>query len=521
METTWVSLAELKRGVVGLDIETSGLSRTRDRVLVITLSDGERCYYTRQWTPELATFLSECEAVAVHNGTNFDIPMLLRSGASIDEVLSVRWVDTLTEAALRFRLSRYDLKTVLREALGVNIDKNIDHSAWSGELSDAQLSYIANDVRYLPRLVGPPTPRARLERALVPRLAIMANNGFPVDVDRLLSSCREWVVEAERCRAEFTAKYGVNPQSPKAVLSLLNALGIPAQSTGAADLAAFTEYEIVRDLLSARAARKLAMYNDEWVTRHVEGGRVFPSWWTAGTATGRMSCSDPNAQQFPPQVRACIGGSGVLSVDYSQIEIRVAAHVSRDPALLSAVASGDIHTAIAAKLFRVEAPSKEQRKSAKAVTFALLYGGSPNTIRRHAAAMGAQVDDPQDLFVRFFDEFYHLSLWRRRAFDLSRFDSVTVPLPFGERELVGKEVTPQRILNTIVQGTAAAGIKLAITHLPRRALVRCFGQVHDELVFEGDPDIAQDVEEAMLKGMEEVIPGTPISVEAKHAPYWS
>jgi DNA polymerase-1 len=268
---------------------------------------------------------------------------------------------------------------------------------------------------------------------------------------------------------------------------------------------------------------------------HFEGNRIYADFYQVGAEPGRMSCSRPNLQNIPRDkaYRACIGparGRVLVSADYSQIEMRIAAVLSGDEALLAAFRAGeDIHTATAERALGAHpAMSKEERtylrQLAKTLNFGLLYGAGALTFRESAVASGVSLtlEEAEQFRNRFFSAYRGLQRWQA----VQGNSTGPVRTLAGRRRLRVPSYTQR--LNTPVQGTAADLLKLALARIwedrhahPTAALVNI---VHDEILIECDAGEAEAVKVWLKDHMEavgpELVPDVPIVAEAQVIPWW-
>ena len=254
-------------------------------------------------------------------------------------------------------------------------------------------------------------------------------------------------------------------------------------------------------------------------------GRVHTSYHQAGAATGRLASNDPNLQNIP--IRSVDGrrireafiappGRKIVACDYSQIELRIMAHLSGDPGLVAAFASGaDVHAATAAEVFAVpqDQVSREQRSAAKAINFGLMYGMSAFGLARQ---LGIGRGEAQDYIALYFSRFSGVRDFMERVRMQAREDGY-VETVFGRR-LVLPEIRSRNqaqragaeraAINAPMQGTAADIIKRAMVTVDawlqaegagRAAMIM---QVHDELVFEADAGFVDSLLAAVKARME-------------------
>ena len=268
------------------------------------------------------------------------------------------------------------------------------------------------------------------------------------------------------------------------------------------------DYPLPKLLLEQRGLAKLkSTYTDKLPTMiNVASGRVHTSYHQAGTATGRLSSSNPNLQNIPikteqgrrvRQAFVAPPNHVIVAADYSQIELRIMAHLSQDPTLLAAFANGeDIHSSTAAEVFDTTADrvTAQQRRSAKAINFGLIYGMS-------AFGLGKQLqigrNEAQGYIDRYFQRypgvFEYMAQVRESAAERGFVETVfgrRLYLPeINARNAMRRQASERTAINAPMQGTAADIIKLAMISVDRwifadQLQCRMTMQVHDELVLE-------------------------------------
>jgi DNA polymerase-1 len=532
---------------IAFDIETGGL-RIYDPVYVVSMyhpSVGAAVVQVND-DPKRLRLLLEGKRLAGHNIAAFDTPFLLHRGVTPKAIY-----DTLIAERVVLRSGRRDVKAdlalVLKRRLRIEIDKNIvDHTSWGSELTEDMLAYCVNDVQHILRLVDAQVKVAaevnktdalvsEMETAMV--VAYMCARGMPVDRNeyyRLLTESRRL---SEQLRQELADEGLSNPNSPTAVVRWLAARGVPVSDSRADTLEDIVSSpsmpeeakEAVRRVLEAREARKRTMYDEEWWEKYVDPDhRVRSRFWQIGADTGRFSSSEPNLQQIPRSHRAMFRapeGRVFIVADYSQIEIFVAAALSGEWLLLESTVSGDVHSEVAQAVFG--SVTKATRQAAKAASFTLIFGGGVSGLRRAAHQLGVELSETQAMHVKsmYFARYPRLAAWVRKT--VSRVDAmrrlgaayVVTTGKYGvDRALFGDSLTPTRVLNTAVQGTAAVGLKRALRRLYQLGLapVLC-AVVHDEIVAEVREDenpeeIRDAIIDAMKVGMVEALAGHGIDV---------
>ena len=360
----------------------------------------------------------------------------------------------------------------------------------------------------------------KLELPIAELLAIMENRGVAVDVKELerLLELFESEVAQETARAHASVGHEFNVASPKQLqVVLFEELGLPKTKkiktgfTTDADALAWlfekTSHPVLASLLRIREVKKLATTIDGLIAEIASDKRIHTHFAQTVAATGRLSSVGPNLQNIPVRtedgrkIRATfIAGKGfdaLLTADYSQIEMRIMAHLSHDANLIKAFESGeDLHASIAGEVFGVK-PSDvdpEMRRQIKAMSYGLAYGLSSYGL---AAQLDLTPPAAQDLMDRYFERFGGIRDYLRTVVEEARKVGYTETVMGRRRYLPDllsdnrqrREVAERMALNAPIQGSAADIIKLAMLNV-QKALVeggftsRLLLQVHDELILE-------------------------------------
>ncbi|MBZ5529746.1 MAG: DNA polymerase I, partial [Acidobacteriia bacterium] len=276
---------------------------------------------------------------------------------------------------------------------------------------------------------------------------------------------------------------------------------------------------------------------------HPETGRLHTSFSQTGTATGRLSSSDPNLQNIPVrselgrEIRAAFAaekGKLLLSADYSQIELRIMAHFSDDPVLVAAFRNGeDIHARTAQEVFGVGplAQTAEHRRAAKAINFGIIYGLSAFGL---AQQLGIEQKEAAQFISAYFQRYRGVKQYLDRILEETRKSTVAKTL-FGRIRPIPEIASPQvqlrnfaerTALNSPLQGTAADLIKLAMISIQRRLAAerleaRMILQVHDELLFEAPRGELESLRALVREEMQNVYAlKVPLVVDVKSGPNW-
>ncbi len=400
----------------------------------------------------------------------------------------------------------------------------------------------------------------RIEEPLLKVLARMERTGVRVDLESLrefAAVLREEILTHERSVRELAGEPGLNVSSPRQVGTVLfEKLALDpkakksARGTWSTDeetlLALADRSPIIGEILEFRAAKKLLSTYIEPLPLYVSpiDGRVHTTFNQALTATGRLSSSNPNLQNIPirtergKEIRKAFTAQGpdrvILSADYSQIELRIMAHLSCDEHLLEAFRAGeDVHRATAAKIFGIPVSevSAEQRRVAKTANFGIMYGISAFGLaqRLHCSRSEAKkiIDD-------YFLSFPAIRSFIDGAVSFAR-ESLYVETIFGRRrylpDIVSKNATVRSLaernaVNAPIQGTSADIIKLAMISIDRR--LREAGlqskmvlQIHDELLFELPLSELEELRSIVVQEMENVVElSVPLTVECSYGKNW-
>lgn len=317
-----------------------------------------------------------------------------------------------------------------------------------------------------------------------------------------------------------------------------------AQSTSSAVLEGLAvQHKIVADILEFRMYEKLRSTYLEPLPAMADGnGRIHTTFNQLATATGRLSSSNPNLQNIPvrgplgAQMRSCFVAAPdhlLVAADYSQIELRVLAHMSKDPTLCEAFASGqDIHARTASILFDTKNVSPEERRKAKTINFGLLYGMGPQKLGRE---LGISLKDAKEFIAVYFSklsrvrEFYEeIEAKAKELGYVTTLAGRRRMLPdINSRNANLAQQARRMAINTVVQGSAADIIKKAMLEVDKSAVIGEFGarlilQIHDELVLEAPADTARAVGEAVAGIMGGVYAlSVPLAVDWGVGPDWN
>jgi len=398
----------------------------------------------------------------------------------------------------------------------------------------------------------------KIDLPLAPVLADIERVGIRVDRKELDKMSVSMEKEVRRLEKEIWKLAGseFNVNSPTQLAEILfDKLNLQPNARRGKAKARSTAVDILEELsaqhpLPAKIIeyREIAKLKSTYVDAlpkliHPETGRLHTSFSQTGTATGRLSSSDPNLQNIPirselgREIRAAFvaeKGKLLLSADYSQIELRIMAHFSKDPVLVDAFRNGeDIHARTAQEVFGVGplAQTAEHRRAAKAINFGIIYGLSPFGL---AQQLGIEQKEAARFINAYFTRYRGVKAYLENILAETRKTEVAKTL-FGRIRPIPEINSPQMqlrnfaertALNSPLQGTAADLIKLAMIRIDRRLAdeefqARMILQVHDELLFEAPAKERAKLEKLVKEEMEGVHKlAVPIVVEVGVGPNW-
>ncbi|MDW2274900.1 MULTISPECIES: DNA polymerase I [unclassified Vibrio] len=397
-----------------------------------------------------------------------------------------------------------------------------------------------------------------IEMPLVPVLSRIERTGVFIDEMKLSAQSVEITARLDELekKAYEIAEQEFNMNSPKQLQAILfEKMGLPVVKKTPSGTPSTNEevlqelaldYPLPKLILEYRGLAKLkSTYTDKLPKMiNPSTGRVHTSYHQAVTATGRLSSTDPNLQNIPirneagrriRQAFVAPSGHKILAVDYSQIELRIMAHLSGDQALLDAFRDGkDIHAATAAEIMGVsiEDVSSEQRRRAKAVNFGLIYGMSAFGLAKQLGIPRGEAQAYMDTyFERYPGVMQYMEDTRSTAADKGYVETIfgrRLHLPeIKSRNGMRRKAAERAAINAPMQGTAADIIKKAMLWVDQwiqeegNGRVKLLMQVHDELVFEVEESSLSEIESKVQKLMESAAElKVPLVAEAGHGDNW-
>lgn len=482
----------------------------------------------------LKPIFAEPESVKIAQNLKYDLKVLSRYGV----LVSGKCFDTmLASYVLEAGQTRYDLETLALRHLN---QKTLSYESLTGKGAkaicfsevavDLATQYAAEDADITFRLYEYLSEKIRatsslqkvfetIEMPLLPVLMRMEQRGVLIDSEKLLAQSREIeqsLLQLEKLAFE-EAGQAFNLASPKQLQQILfEKMQLPIRKNTPGGQASTSEevlqelaenYRLPSLILEHRHLSKLkSTYTDKLPLEvNPRTGRVHTHYLQTGAATGRLASSEPNLQNIPIRTeqgrrirQAFIAPPGyqLLAADYSQVELRIMAHFSEDPALIQAFSRGeDIHRATASEIFglELEKVTPEMRRHAKAINFGLIYGMSAFGL---AKQLRVSREDAQTYLNRYFERYPKVAAFMERVREQAG-ETGYVETLFGRRLYVSglqdrraatRKGAERAAINAPLQGTAADIIKKAMLSLDKRYAqdesIRMLMQVHDELVFE-------------------------------------
>ncbi|MEA3238693.1 MAG: DNA polymerase I [Candidatus Bipolaricaulota bacterium] len=569
---------------ISIDLETTSVDPMRARIVGISISPRP---YVGYYIPVghdylgapaqlkletvlagLRPFIEGERQHLIGQNIKYDLIVLYRSdlhprGISFDAMIASHLINPEER--------RHNLERITETYLGYNMLSYTELAGKNGKISqvpvDKATFYAAEDAEIVYRVkdlliaglkrVGATKLFEEVEVPLVSVLARMEKNGILVD-EKVLSAqgrdLRERLAVIESDLYEIAGEM-FNPNSPKQIATVLfDHLGLPViekkktgPSTSARVLSELAvQHPLPGKLIEYRELQKLLTTYIDRLPEAInpDTGRIHTSFHQTSTATGRLSSSDPNLQNIPTRTevgdrirRAFVSpdGSLLIGADYSQIEIRLLAHLSEDEHLISAFVEGkDLHRITASRIFAIpeDKVTGKLRNAAKRINFGIIYGISPFGLARE---LGISREEARAYIDRFFAAYPQARSYMDRMVEeaMKKGYAETIlgrrrMLPqLSEKNVTARNFAKRNAVNTPIQGSAADLIKLAMLKLDRliedgTLKAKMLLQIHDELIFEAQiADISQ-ASETIKKEMEGVMDlRVPLKVKVETGKNWS
>ncbi|KLO21748.1 MULTISPECIES: DNA polymerase I [unclassified Marinitoga] len=564
-----------KQDIISFDLETTSIDPYQAEILGIAISfEPKKGYYidiSNEGNEAKKSILKKLwdilkEKNLVGQNLKYDLSIMKTTGFKMktpyfDTMIAAYLIspdsrrfnmDDLAKKYLNYETIKYN--EVVNETLFANTLKDVDSkkvAEYSGEDADITLR-LFHILRPKIYEFGLEKVMFEIENPLIPVLAKMELNGVYFDIPYLKKLEKEYTDISNNILREIKeiAGYGINPNSPKQIRELLfEKLGlVPKKKTKGGQFSTNAQvleemkddHPIIRKILDFRKYQKLLSTYIQSIPKLVnkKTKRVHTSFNQTGTATGRLSSSDPNLQNLPIRdvegekirkaVKAEKDGYILLSADYSQIELRVLAHMSKDPVLIESFKNNlDIHTITAAKLFDVseEQVDHKMRQIGKMINFSIIYGVSSYGLSERT---GVSINDAGIFIKKYFELYKSVEEYQHKILsDLSK--NGYVETLFGRKRFLNnlrlnKNDLKRMAVNTPIQGTASDIMKLAMIKLDKELpeYAKMILQVHDEIVIELPEDKKEEVANIVKKIMENAVTlEVPLKVDINISERWT
>ena len=578
-----------KCSVFAIDTETSSLDTMTADLIGISLAcnEGEGCYipisHSYEGMPKQAPLnminktlglaITKNQKKLVGQNLKFDLPMLNRHGIRVEEFLgdtmlmsyvlnstgTRHGLDRMAQHYLNYEPMKYE------EVVGsaskqinfaqVEIQAATFYAAEDADITLRLFNHLNKKLEDQPKLIN---LLQSIEYPMLQSLIKVETNGAKIDEKMLSKYSDELAIKIEELsRASFEmAGEEFNMDSPKQLVEILyNKLDLPVlkktpkgqPSTNEGTLQRLAEqFDLPKIIIEYRGLAKLkSTYTDSLINiQHPITKRIHTSYQQAVTSTGRLSSTEPNLQNIP--IKTAEGrkireafipekGNVLISADYSQIELRIMAHLSGDKNLTYAFNNNiDVHSSTASEVFNIplEDVSAEHRRSAKAINFGLIYGMSAFGLTRQ---LGIPRHEAQAYLDTYFERYTGVKEYMDSTKELAK-KNLFVETILGRKLHVAsindsnglrRQAAERAAINAPLQGSAADIIKKAMVDVDQwigddNPNIKLIMQVHDELIFEANKDFANDAIGHIVKLMESTIElNIPLIVDANKGKNWN
>ena len=578
-----------KCSVFAIDTETSSLDTMTADLIGISLAcnEGEGCYipisHSYEGMPKQAPLnminktlglaITKNQKKLVGQNLKFDLPMLNRHGIKVEEFLgdtmlmsyvlnstgTRHGLDRMAQHYLNYEPMKYE------EVVGsaskqinfaqVEIQAATFYAAEDADITLRLFNHLNKKLEDQPKLIN---LLQSIEYPMLESLIKVETNGAKIDEKMLSKYSDELAIKIEELsKASFEmAGEEFNMDSPKQLVEILyNKLDLPVlkktpkgqPSTNEGTLQRLAEkFELPKIIIEYRGLAKLkSTYTDSLINiQHPITKRIHTSYQQAVTSTGRLSSTEPNLQNIP--IKTAEGrkireafipekGNVLISADYSQIELRIMAHLSGDKNLTYAFNNNiDVHSSTASEVFNIplEDVTAEHRRSAKAINFGLIYGMSAFGLTRQ---LGIPRHEAQAYLDTYFERYTGVKEYMDSTKELAK-KNLYVETILGRKLHVAsindsnglrRQAAERAAINAPLQGSAADIIKKAMVDVDKwigddNPNIKLIMQVHDELIFEANKDFVNDAIGHIVKLMESTIElNIPLIVDANKGKNWN
>ncbi len=563
-----------KREVLAVDCEATELDPYSTKLVLVQVGTPKKAYifnFQKVDISPLKPLLEDPKRLKIVQNGKFDYQMLkVNAKITIENIFDTMLAERILTTGFKRENS---LEAIALKHLDIQLDKSIWKTFGKiATLTRKQLNYAALDVLVLFPLFKIQfknlqkeklTRIAQLEFRCLPVVAEMELRGSKIDVERWRQNLKELKekrdLAAARIQEELRPLYTntqvdlfgnhvdvVNLNSPIQILGAFRKVGLDLPSTGEAILRR-TNHPLAKMLLEYRSHEKLiSAFGENLIAKiHPKTGRIHPDYRQIGADTGRFACSNPNLQQIPTDsaFRSCFvpaEGYKFVVADYSQIELRIMAELSEDPAFMKAYKEDkDLHRLTASQMYNIpfEQVGKKMRFNAKSINFGLMYGRGANSL---ATQLGISPDEAKLLLNKYFQTYGKVKRWLDKVGREAVRQGYSTTLggrkrwyqrpdpadPSYERQLSHFE---RQGKNTPIQGSSADMIKYALVYIYDKIREKGYDAcpvhtVHDEILVEVRSKQAEEVrdlvEKEMIRAAKVLLKKVPVKVDAKVSDVW-
>ena len=568
---SWAPGPRKPNSTICLDIETSGdaLNIRKAKPEIISVSgDYGKWLLSPDLMQDLIPYLTDPQITVVCHNAAFDLG-IIRAQAKQRLNFGPIW-DTMLAHKLLWNgvidAPKASLEDVALHILGVKLDKTLQAGDWSGDLSDEHLVYSLLDASFLESIQE--KQKEQLNQAGLMKVAEIEFNAIPAVIDVMLNGlgfntqrASEVLEDLSRKRTHLEhdlqdlakannwvspPKKGktsdvFNPRSTVDVLSLIQQVyGFKSKSADSKVLESILrdhpDTTVAKQLLDFREVEKQYGMLKGWLNK-AEAGRLYPKISQMGAESGRIIMSTPNVQQIPrnPELKSLFKaapGCKLIECDYSAIEMRIAACLSKDEAFMNIFKEGkDPHRSTAMAIFGTENISDDQRQIGKTLNFGSLYGGGVNMVRGNLPQLSEI--EAQGFLKKFYESYPGLSLWQAKISDQAPLKMEGGEVYKISRSKLGRVryVPPSYktiLLNNPVQSTGADLLKLAMGKLYKELAahedINIVNLIHDSIVLEAPENKVEEAKALLSMAMEqagnEILELIPCKTDTKISCRW-
>ena len=554
--------------VVAVDTETTGLDPFTSKIRLIQFATDKYAYIVDCFKINeleiLDSLFNSIKPIKIFHNAKFDIKMLKHHyNFEFQNIFDTMLASQIISAGLP---AKHSLKEVTARYIdNTRLDKTEQRSDWSGELTESQLRYAIDDVKILlplreilrEKIINEKLVKvAKLEFDCCIAVSEMELNGCKLDEDRWMAIQNSVEKKHEELSLEiqqslstannqlslFEGFTSININSSSQLVESLNSMGLIIKDSSEKTLMENKDkHQIIAKILEYRGLQKALSSYGKNILEHINVNtkRIHADFNQLRTDTGRFSCSNPNLQQIPAteEYRSCfIAGENnkLVIADYSQVELRILAELSKDVEFIKAFESGeDLHKATASSMFGVPIAdvTKEMRTQAKSINFGLAYGRGAGSL---SLQIGTSVEQAKELINIYFQVYSGIKSWLYNAGQMAIKNEYSRTLSnrlrkykFDKNDRKEVATIDRQGKNSPIQGTSADITKQALILISRAIKgtpVKLINTVHDEIILECPVEhsqwAAKELEKNMIDAAKIYMKKVPIVVDVNIADYW-